>query len=333
MKRTFLFIFTFLLLIRPFSRIAFAEEAAEKSTLSLTDGLPLAEYPLGSYFTKNGRRCTCHNAGNCISSGSRCNCMRFWPTGRYATCEIDLLGVQCIGFARFCQYRLFGFIDYADTANRYYNVLGSSLKAGNWSAADAEKYIKQAGVGGHIRISTHSIVLLSISDTGFVTYECNGKASGSECLVFSRTFTWKSFYQAYGNTTWRYLHMPLPDYLPSKPPATPETITPVSDTTPISTAAPAPLPPITAAPALTSAQPLVSSSPETTPSPTTTASAVSSLPLLPEASPSEPLPPATPSPPAVRSPLLANPYLADGPTHTLPHPYFRQSDVVGKRRR
>ena len=207
----------------------------------LADSLPLAEYPIGSYFSKNGKACTCHNTQDCIASGKDCNCMRFYPTGSYSTCEVDLLGVQCIGFARYCQYRLFGFIDYGDTAYRYENLLGKKLSAYSWTAADAKKYITRAGVGGHIRISTHSIVIMEISENGFVSYECNGKTAASACRIYSRSFTWQSFYNAYGATDWRYLNMPKAEYLPTKKPAdqeTPSTTAPVTTVTPITTEAP-----------------------------------------------------------------------------------------------
>ncbi len=255
MKRLLSLILTLFLLTNLLSFSSFAETKSEKST-GLAQSLPLEEYPIGSYFTKNGKRCTCHNSSNCIASGTSCNCMRFWPTGRASTCEIDLLGVQCIGFARFCQYRLFGFIDYGDTAYRFQNLLGRSLSAGNWSAADAERYIKQAGVGGHIRISTHSIVIVEIRNDGFTTYECNGKTSGSECKVYSRSFTWKSFYQAYGNTTWRYLNMPKSEYLPTEP--TPDTTPPVTTEAPVTTTAP-----------VTTAAPITTEAPATTEAPVT----------------------------------------------------------------
>ncbi len=326
---------------------------ASAASEGLAQSLPLDEYPLGSYFTKNGKRCTCHNSGNCIASGSACNCMRFWPTGRASTCEIDLLGVQCIGFARYCQYRLFGFIDYGDTAYRFTNLLGGTLKAGNWSAADAEYYIKKAGTGGHIRISTHSIVIADISDTGFTTYECNGKTYGSECRVFARSFTWKSFYQTYGNTTWRYLNMPKEEYLPAAP--VPETTqTPETTPTPVTTPVPETVqtPETTQAPQTTEETP-VSDAPVTTDTPQTTGETIppAELPSDEGGEPEEPSAPSEETPEeAPLFPLPAQSYRAGTPLLSaalltdnwfaqrrltprkvtrlpllplLPHPYFR----------
>ncbi len=243
-----------------FESPTFAQNYSTEQELSAS--LPLDEYPIGSYFTKNGKRCTCHSYNNCIPSGKSCNCMRFWPTGNSYDCEIDLLGVQCIGFARFCQYRLFGYIDYGDTADRFTNLLGGRLKAWSWSAADAEYYIKNAGVGGHIRISTHSIIILEVRDEGFVTYECNGKIYGSECLVFSRYFTWESFYEAYGGTAWRYLN--IPKEYPAPPTITPSTTAPETTSTPTSPVPETTEAPVTTAPittAVTTALPPVTANP------------------------------------------------------------------------
>ena len=55
-------------------------DAGTSYTIGKSD-FPLDEYPVGSFFTKNGKSCTCHNQNICVESGPRCNCMRYWPTG------------------------------------------------------------------------------------------------------------------------------------------------------------------------------------------------------------------------------------------------------------
>ena len=68
---------------------------------------PLEEYPVGSFFTKNGKSCTCHNQGICVAAkeSKGCNCIRYWPSEK--NYEIDLKSSQCWGFAEFCEYRAY----------------------------------------------------------------------------------------------------------------------------------------------------------------------------------------------------------------------------------
>jgi len=187
--------------------------------------VPFEDYPVGSFFTKNGKHCSCHNKGiNCVASGSRCNCMRYWPTGVKSTCEVDLLGVQCMGFARFCQWRLFGNLDYGSYGEKYFtNILGGNVSSGKWTANSLRASVLQAGLGAHIRVSSnHSLIVISISATGFTTYECNSPINGRQCMVFTRDWTWSSFYSYYKSSGLLYINVPkeyvsveVPDeYLP-----------------------------------------------------------------------------------------------------------------------
>jgi len=159
--------------------------------------LPLAKYPVNSFFTKNGKSCTCHNQGICVEAKSSkgCNCMRYYPSE--SKCEIDLLSSQCMGFARFCQWVLYGSIDY-DNPN-YKNAFGSNLESGRWSASKLKTYIQEVGAGGHLRTgSGHSLFVINVNSTGFITYEANKSVWGGMCQVYTRTWTWESFYKKYG---------------------------------------------------------------------------------------------------------------------------------------
>lgn len=159
--------------------------------------LPLEQYPVNSFFSKNGKSCTCHNKGICVAahSSSGCNCMRYYPSE--SKCEIDLLSSQCMGFARFCQWILFGAIDYNNP--NYTNAFGGNLESGKWSASKLKTYIQEAGAGGHLRTgSGHSLFVINVNSTGFITYEANKSVWGGMCQVYTRTWTWESFYKKYG---------------------------------------------------------------------------------------------------------------------------------------
>lgn len=74
----------------------FAESLANSSQSYMINGiaLPLEQYPVNSFFSKNGKSCTCHNKGICVAAHSYqgCNCMRYYPSE--SNKEIDLLSSQ-----------------------------------------------------------------------------------------------------------------------------------------------------------------------------------------------------------------------------------------------
>jgi len=159
--------------------------------------LPLEKYPVNSFFTKNGKSCTCHNKGICVAakSSSGCNCIRLYPTEK--DYEVDLLSSQCMGFARLCQWILYHSIDYNNPD--YKNAFGGNLESGKWSASKLKTYIQEVGAGGHLRTgSGHSLFVINVNTTGFITYEANKSVWGGMCQVYTRTWTWESFYKKYG---------------------------------------------------------------------------------------------------------------------------------------
>lgn len=160
--------------------------------------IPFAEYMPGTYFTKNGTACTCHDnaAINCVANGAYCNCMRYVTIDGV---QIDLLAVQCIGFARYCFYRLFGFIDHPQlSADLYYNA--GTLSYGQVTATSVRQLFSALKPGAHIRFnlaaSQHSVILLSQNESGFTVYQCNSGGNGipqSSCVISTKTYTWESF--------------------------------------------------------------------------------------------------------------------------------------------
>ena len=126
-------------------------------------------YAVGDFFTKNGKSCattaysngTCHGHGICITNtDSRCNCLRYWPSKEKQ--QVDLGGTQCFGFARFCQWKVYGYHDgssgkYTDISGQISNCTASTLKSKLLNCAPAT----------HIRTGDdgHSMSVVSTSNT------------------------------------------------------------------------------------------------------------------------------------------------------------------------
>ncbi len=167
--------------------------------------LPFSDYPVGSYFTQNGGPCSCHTKGYCISNNKSWeNCVRYWPNKN--NYQVDLCGVQCMGFARFCQWRLYGTHDFSNTTD-FYNAFGKKLAAGQWTANTVKNVFMDVGPGGHIRTGAgHSMFVISVTATGFVTYECN--SNNKDCIIYTRQWTWESFYLSLRSREILYYNMP-----------------------------------------------------------------------------------------------------------------------------
>lgn len=160
--------------------------------------IPFAEYMPGTYFTKNGQACVCHanSAVDCVANGVYCNCTRYVNIDGV---QVDLLAVQCIGFARYCFYRLFGFIDHPQlNPDLYYNA--GTLSYGQVTEAAVKQLFSKLKPGAHIRFklasSQHSVILLSQNENGFTVYQCNSGGNGipqASCIVSTKTYTWLSF--------------------------------------------------------------------------------------------------------------------------------------------
>lgn len=160
--------------------------------------IPFAEYMPGTFFTKNGLQCTCHadNSVDCIANGSRCNCLRYVEIDGET---IDLLAVQCIGFARYCFYRLFGFIDHSQLNGDLFYSAGS-IAYGSVTESSVKALFAKLKPGAHIRFklsgTEHSVILLSQSESGFVVYQCNADGDDTalaNCVISTKTYTWASF--------------------------------------------------------------------------------------------------------------------------------------------
>ncbi len=176
--------------------------------------LPLSEHMPGTFFTKDGKACTCHNtaSGYCIASVGNCNCMRYYPTGVKETCEVDLLGAQCFAFARLVFYKCFGFIDSSQYSSLFYSV--GSLSSGEVTAESVKALLTKAASGAHVRLSKgHSVSILTMDDESITVYHGNSGGNGvatEPCVISTRRFTWEQF-ASYSSAGIQYVNMPY-DY-------------------------------------------------------------------------------------------------------------------------
>jgi len=173
--------------------------------------LPLENHMPGTYFSKNGKACTCHNtaATYCIESVGNCNCMRYYPTGVKSTCEVDLLGAQCFAFARMVFWKCFGFIDHSLNSSLYYSV--GSLASGAVTENSVKALLMKAAPGAHVRLSAgHSVSILTMDEDFIVIYHGNAGGDGvksSPCVVSTRRYTWEQFATAAARGI-QYVNMP-----------------------------------------------------------------------------------------------------------------------------
>ena len=206
-----------LLLVVPFiNTTEYSADAAESTSAYSgpyvtvgTTTLPLADHMPGTFFTRNGEACTCHYSTDCIANGSACNCMRYYPTGNKDTCEIDLMGVQCFGFARLVFYKCFGFLDHSMNSSLYYSVGSLSRSAVN--ATSIKNLLMKAAPGAHVRLSKgHSVSILTMDEDFIVIYHGNAGGDGiasQSCIVSTRRFTWAEFAE-YSAAGVDYVNMP-----------------------------------------------------------------------------------------------------------------------------
>lgn len=199
--------------------------AAEKGSAYTTNqtvaarlDIVFATYGPGTYFTYNGKPCTDHNTNpNCATTARGCNCRRVLDDGA------DMLAWQCFGYARYVFYTCFGFID-SEWANpgKFYSL--GSIEAGKLTEANVKNLLTQAKTGAHIRLSGHSLAVLSTSANGVTVIHAN---VDGQCGVTLQTFSWKQFVSAYQWQGIEYVNMPktYPAGGTTPPPPTLPTVT------------------------------------------------------------------------------------------------------------
>ena len=191
---------------------------AEAASNIVINGIDIG-YANGSYFTKNGSTCkdnnnyhsdgtakaTCHNRRgyDCAkTTDPSCNCMRYWPTGSASTCQIDLKASQCFGFARYCQWKVYGTYD-LNSPSAFTDITGD-ISSANCTGTYLKQKLINCAPATHLRTFSsvkgwgHSICIISATDYGVNFADCN---SDGCCIVRYRTMSWDelaTFVKGYG---------------------------------------------------------------------------------------------------------------------------------------
>jgi hypothetical protein len=167
-------------------------------------------YAAGSYFTDNGKACTDHSTKGIHSytSESACNCISLY-NGR------SLGAVQCFGFARYVQSKLYGVNSYSSPSS-FYKMSGSYVAAGSLTASRLKTLITSAKVGAHLRTNgstQHSMIITNITNDGFSIIQCNGSNNKEysgyyACRIGTYTYTWSSYVSStYGSRGINYIEL------------------------------------------------------------------------------------------------------------------------------
>ena len=136
----------------------------------------------------------------------------------------NLYGSQCIGFARWCQYKLFGGHWY-NTTGKFYNVSVNGvddIARGTLTVDSLKAMISVCKPGAHLRTHPavgatwgHSMVITEITDQGFSIVQCNGENNNEyngwkQNYVGTWTYTWSSYVNStYGKRGIDYIEMPI----------------------------------------------------------------------------------------------------------------------------
>ncbi|WP_377077362.1 RICIN domain-containing protein [Ruminococcus bicirculans (ex Wegman et al. 2014)] len=116
--------------------------------------------------------------------------MRYYPTGNPNTCQVDLKASQCWGFARYCEWKVYGFHD-GLSASKFKTTVGKTN-----ANSCTESYIKSKfyniAVASHLRTGDggHSLSIISTDESGVIWVDCN---SDGYCKVIVHNQTWAQF--------------------------------------------------------------------------------------------------------------------------------------------
>ena len=148
--------------------------------------LPLPEYPVGSYFTKDGEYCGHHDTGTCDYYGG-CNCKPYDAS------------IQCVGFAK-------------SASDRYAHRTSWTRPDGDteWDVyigteSLAKQFMVRMSRGSYVTFysPSHSFVVLSTSGSSMTTYDCN---VNNDCRVTVENRTYASIASKYGTVEYGLTH-------------------------------------------------------------------------------------------------------------------------------
>lgn len=136
-------------------------------------------YPNGSYFSKTGTACTCHNSSsNDCDYDDSCDCVVFQNA------------IQCAGFAKKVYY---------ETHNTNLDLSGLTQKNITLTADKAKELFLNTNQGTCLFVKTkngakHYISIITTSNSNVTVYHAN---YGDSCLVKYESYTWANFVKAF----------------------------------------------------------------------------------------------------------------------------------------
>lgn len=171
-------------------------QAAAAATAVTVHGksLPLSEYPNGNYYTKNGNPCKSVSAGGCHESGAVC---KYEEIGSCPNCKDYNGGVQCVAFAHYIYYQIWG----VNVSGKDENEVDTS------SEAKAREFLWSISSGTELRVRLkdsiykHSLVVVGTSRTDVTIYHANGSG---KCQVEYQTLTFEGFASKYEAVVSKY---------------------------------------------------------------------------------------------------------------------------------
>ena len=163
----------------------------------------LKEFPVGSYFSKTGKPCTCHGKCNWYDG---CQCISVYDDPENGK-EIWLYSIQCMGFSHLCFYKIFGFMGtlaYPENASKYYSL--GSLAPSKMTVENVKNIFKKAKTGADIRVEGHSMVFLKQDEEYIWILQANWN---DPCKIDMRKWSWEDFTARYKSRGIEYIYMPV----------------------------------------------------------------------------------------------------------------------------
>lgn len=136
--------------------------------------LPLAEYPVGSYFSTSETGCDCHsNYYNPCPYVSNCTCINYADA------------IQCMGFAMYASDQ-YAHLTYLNTTGNWLDERDACADRRTYkyedeliTASDVREEFSSLGVGSYVRLlwlpsqTGHSFVIVEFLQNGVITYDSN----------------------------------------------------------------------------------------------------------------------------------------------------------------
>ncbi len=181
--------------------------------------LPLPGYGSGTYFSYNGKACTCHDDCDAIipsgySDVGKCyiierNSSNIITSVTNGNCKMYNSSIQCKGFADYV-YKVYCGEDISSRTSVTLSDSYNSIPSSSTGAALMQELLSSLPVGSNIRVHVrgksynHSFIISAKSSTGVTIYDANRVGN---CKVGNQTKTWSELASMYDKvvSAWRGL--------------------------------------------------------------------------------------------------------------------------------